>query len=712
MRSGVGSGLIPKSFKIRNFRSIGGEPVEIELGKRITILIGLNNSGKSNLIRAMELATDRMNVGYRLPGGGNLPIHLRDDEIEEDTNYLDIILEGVNLELQIDSILDQVISTYYRPDPGIDITDRISKERMNSILQKFVNAIKGNHYTLRRRIRRSQEQEEIGQTSLVIESEEKNTQNAWLNASLNLSMRNRVDYQTFLQLLSDSLSISSSSLPIGIPSEYPSPFIALRRLRDQQLSLDNYRSKIYLLQKDNSEAFEILEEIITSAFPNYESIVPQHNEEDNTSVAYLKAGETQWELGIQGDGIKRMILFFLFLVSEEDTLLLIDEPEMHLHPNLEERVIDYFQKYGKGQLILATHSEIIVNSVPPELLESGDIVINWLWLDENNRTKCTRSSKSDVVEHLKKLGVPTNRYLRHMYAHSSKRVFVEGKNDHKYIKMILEKFKLSDELDKNNIVFIEYEGKYNLHKIDSFLIDAALKAGGGEIESPPISCLFVRDRDESVTKLEETDNLMILSVREIENTVLSESSIRGVVSDNVRNLEIDNFDYQLFEKEFATCIRNYLSKWTFLKLRNSIESMIRPLLRRKAIDRYDRITDEIARTEVNEIQTHIEEALNELKTKHEKIKFENIHTQLGESCFPNETIDYKFICCKLPGKDLINLIKDALFQSIFFNRINSTLSEEYVRGKIGDMCQFDSFLQHTAELPEDIGKFVERIRNL
>ncbi len=60
MRSGVGSGPRPKAFRIKNFRSIGDEPVEIELGKRITILIGLNNSGKSNIIRAMNLATYQM----------------------------------------------------------------------------------------------------------------------------------------------------------------------------------------------------------------------------------------------------------------------------------------------------------------------------------------------------------------------------------------------------------------------------------------------------------------------------------------------------------------------------------------------------------------------------------------------------------------------------------------------------------------------------
>ncbi|MFW9887803.1 MAG: ATP-dependent endonuclease [Candidatus Thorarchaeota archaeon] len=557
MSSGAGSSSRIKSFRIRNFRSIGDESVEIELGRRITILIGLNNSGKSNIIKALEIATSRMNAGRNIRSG-SLPMQLQGDVLQEEGSYLDIILDNVNLKHQIDSILSNVISEFYRPSPDVDITDRIPKEKMTTSLQNFFDKVRGDHFVLRRQISRVNEQEQISPANIVIESEEE-VRNAWSSVRLNLSMSHQ-DHRRFLQLLSNSLTIETNSLPPGIPDEYPIPFIALRQLREQQLSLENYRSKIYLLQKDDIDAFKRLEEIITSAFPNYESIVPEHNDEDNTSVVYLKSGAKQWELGIQGDGIKRMLLFFLFLVSGEDTLLMVDEPEMHLHPNLENRIIDFFQQYGKGQLIMATHSEIIVNSVPPELIDSGDVVINWLWLDENNQTRCKRSSKSDVVEHLNNLGVPTDRYLRHMYAHSSKRVFVEGKNDSKYIKMILKKFNLSNELDNNDISFIEYEGKYNLHKIDSFLIDAALKAGGSEIETSPVSCLFLRDKDESVTKLEEASNLMILTVRELENTVISESSVRGVVSEIVSSFEIDDFDFTIFEKEFITCIRSYLNR--------------------------------------------------------------------------------------------------------------------------------------------------------
>lgn len=711
MRLGVCSRPRPKSFRFKNFRSIGDEPVEIELGKRITILIGLNNSGKSNIIRAMEFATYHMSSGHRIPEG-MLPIELQDDDLEEESSFLDIVLNDVDIELHIESILDEVISNYYDPESGVSITDRIPRKKMQSFFQKFVDTIKGSQFILRRRISKFPDRLEISSANLVIEPEDV-VQRAWLSVVGNLGMRQNRGYQRFLQRFSQSLSISSNSLPIGIPSEDPSLFIGLKQLRGRQLNLENCRSNIYLLQKDNVDAFKTLEEIITSAFLNYESIVPEHDDEVNTTVVYLKSGEKRWELGIQGDGIKRMIMFFLFLVSMEDTILLVDEPEMHLHPNMEDRVIDYFLRYGKGQLIMATHSEIVVNSVSPELIDNGDIVINWLWLDKNNQTMCTRSTKSDVVDHLINLGVPTNRYLLHMYAHSSKRVFVEGKDDHKYIKLILEKFNLDDVLDRNNISFIEYEGKSNLHKIDSSLIDATLKAGEDEVKSPPVSCLFIRDRDESVRKLEETNNLMILSVREIENTVLSEQSIRGVVSDIISNLELDNHIYDIFEEQLSNYIKNYLNKWALLKLQDSLESIIRPLLRKKPIGNYGIVDEEFAEFVAKAVRKQIEDALKDLETEHEKMNFEIIRDQLNKSCVPDGmTIDYEFICRELPGKDLFRIIRDALTQVIITSQSKDEFSEQYLRDKIGSMCGFDAFLQHTTDLPEDIKRFVERIKIL
>ncbi|MBE3070578.1 MAG: AAA family ATPase, partial [Planctomycetes bacterium] len=51
------------SVGIRNFRSIGEWPVHVRLDKKINILMGPNNAGKSNVIRALLWLRQKISVG-------------------------------------------------------------------------------------------------------------------------------------------------------------------------------------------------------------------------------------------------------------------------------------------------------------------------------------------------------------------------------------------------------------------------------------------------------------------------------------------------------------------------------------------------------------------------------------------------------------------------------------------------------------------------
>lgn len=47
--------VLIKDLKLKSFRSIGSMPLHLEFGRRITILIGPNNMGKSNILRALMM---------------------------------------------------------------------------------------------------------------------------------------------------------------------------------------------------------------------------------------------------------------------------------------------------------------------------------------------------------------------------------------------------------------------------------------------------------------------------------------------------------------------------------------------------------------------------------------------------------------------------------------------------------------------------------
>lgn len=72
-----------------------------------------------------------------------------------------------------------------------------------------------------------------------------------------------------------------------------------------------------------------------------------------------------------GSGLHQVLLLLACLQSRPESVLLIDEPDAHLHVFLQDSIFSEIQRIASGsrsQVILATHSEVIFKSVPHEKL--------------------------------------------------------------------------------------------------------------------------------------------------------------------------------------------------------------------------------------------------------------------------------------------------------------------------------------------------------
>jgi len=98
-----------------------------------------------------------------------------------------------------------------------------------------------------------------------------------------------------------------------------------------------------------------------------------------------------------GSGTSYLIsLLVLCLSSKESDILIIENPEIHLHPRAQSRICEflYFISQAKRQLFIETHSDHIFNGIragiATKAMESEDIAVNFFYLNEKN---CTRVSK-------------------------------------------------------------------------------------------------------------------------------------------------------------------------------------------------------------------------------------------------------------------------------------------------------------------------------
>ncbi len=118
-----------------------------------------------------------------------------------------------------------------------------------------------------------------------------------------------------------------------------------------------------------------------------------------------------FDIASAGSGFQQVLMLLAFLHTRPGTVLLLDEPDAHLHIVLQDAIYHELRTVAarqRSQLIVATHSEVIINSVEPREL---CIVLSQLQMvaDTAERNRLVSSlrvlSNEDVMRALQVHGV-------------------------------------------------------------------------------------------------------------------------------------------------------------------------------------------------------------------------------------------------------------------------------------------------------------------
>jgi ABC-type branched-subunit amino acid transport system ATPase component len=144
---------------------------------------------------------------------------------------------------------------------------------------------------------------------------------------------------------------------------------------------------------------------------------------------YLATEEGDLRIPIQhsGGGNQEFLILMRHL-SEGNFIFGVEEPELHLHPQLARRVFDFFKKMSKeNQIFLSTHSTIFV--------DHAELTSTWIVKKRGKETSIDRiESDEDLGRILLELGVrPSDIFF------SNGVVFVEGPSDRDVYTTLAEK---------------------------------------------------------------------------------------------------------------------------------------------------------------------------------------------------------------------------------------------------------------------------------
>jgi len=219
-----------------------------------------------------------------------------------------------------------------------------------------------------------------------------------------------------------------------------------------------------------------------------------------------------------GAGIRESLRLILDIELEPCSIVLLEEPEVHLHPGLEFAVHNYLQEKSKSkQFFVTTHSTNFVDAVAPQhiyLVARGPTGIS----------TCSSLTEGDVP-----IKLPAELGIRLSTVFMFDRiVFVEGPSD----ESVLRELASISGVDLNgaSVAFVHMGGVANF---THYAAEATLDL----LSRRRVRMWFVVDRDERdeaeiekmVKRLGDRADIFVLQRRELENFLIEESAVCGFV---------------------------------------------------------------------------------------------------------------------------------------------------------------------------------------
>lgn len=99
------------------------------------------------------------------------------------------------------------------------------------------------------------------------------------------------------------------------------------------------------------------------------SISVRHDHDSDLYIQCdLSVGGTTRPIELVGTGYIQLIQIFCYILLFEPGVLLIDEPDIHLHPHVQEKLVQVLAEVARDRgirILLTTHSPFIVRGAPP-----------------------------------------------------------------------------------------------------------------------------------------------------------------------------------------------------------------------------------------------------------------------------------------------------------------------------------------------------------
>jgi len=451
-----------------------------------------------------------------------------------------------------------------------------------------------------------------GDDDAVIEFDHKNGSTAYIHWANDRLIRFYIDAGgkrlTTSKQFNDAFPIDLIVVPTLAPLESEEQLVrpeTVRRNRNTRLAARNFRNIWHL---EESQLFEVFRERVERAWSGIRLQPPELILETPPRVEmYFEENRVTREIQWAGFGFQVWLQIHTHLIrGNTNSILILDEPDIYLHPDLQHRLYNDIQEFF-GQYFIATHAIEIIN-----VADTAEILV----VEPESKSAKRIRKDTDYDAMLNYIGSADNADFAKI-AKVKKVLFVEG-NDAKILRRFARRLGLE---------FLTIEQKSPIFQLGGFtqwrraentawafknLLDVEIN----------IICMFDRDYRSTEEIQEFKDNMenvglkcIFLKSKEIENYLICPTAIARAI-----NLKLSMSGKNISEitsdsvSEIITQIANDFKDWTSAQYTSNV-----------------------------------------IRYKQEKKSKEDNSTLISKSFseFNSDWSDFNQMCALLPGKDFL-----------------------------------------------------------
>jgi len=443
-----------KRIEIKNIKAIDTFCIDFSESKKLILLIGHNNSGKTSILEAIKFFfsdEQRADEFWPLDNNGNYKKLTENPYILAEIIYSDGELQNIREELKLtnqDRKLDEFLiegntliikKTIYKTSKNIKAKDYEFKRVDNNKFENFTGLIQNTTRFMPRYI--------------------------YLPSLVNLedcTLASQRAVHTFEELFSLYFEGQWEE-----DSEVKSLVSSLIKRINELIGIDDIKANLnsYLGEID-----DISVEKLTHGFQGVNDIANIIKK-----VKIILNDGIISDARLKGSGTQRGLIFSLLrLIAEKrknskdrDTIFLIDEPDLHLHPQLQKQIKIILEKLSENYpVIVSSHSHLMIDKKVPTFS-----VVKKIY-KENNIVK------SVDIDREKELFRELFTYLGYIpsdFLLPDNIILVEGKFDKQYLEkvkaLMLESKEIEDKFKDFDISIIDIGGDGQIKKVFKFLHD-------------------------------------------------------------------------------------------------------------------------------------------------------------------------------------------------------------------------------------------------